>query len=126
MTPAETSDVVAWWNQFMPVMLEHINGAQIQFYDNSLSDWVDINKFGPLWKVDCEYRVKPQPTIRPYTDAELKEQVGKVFVHVDGYRYFCDACVDSDVNMACYGFLGGAELLRLFKHLDGSPCGVTE
>ena len=126
MTPAETSLLIERYDELIPIMNAHVNGQEIQYYDNGCNKWKPC-ACGPSWDRCSSDRVKPQSTLRPYTDAELQEQVGKVLIHyLDGDRYLCDACVDSDVNMACYGFLGGAELLRLFKHLDGSPCGVTE
>lgn len=60
------------------VMTAYTEGKQIQIYNFSNKTWEDINH-EPVWDWDnCLYRVKPEPTYRPYhSDEEMLDDIKK-------------------------------------------------
>ena len=126
MTPAETSLLIERYDELIPIMNAHVNGQEIQYYDNGCNKWKPC-ACGPSWDRCSTYRIKPGPTLRPYTDDEMKRQIGNVFVHKhsDVSRIVTEAGLGW-VRMYNQPTIGAAELLEQYKQVDGSPCGVTE
>ena len=128
MTPAESEKVLNWYEAHKETILAHTNGEKIEFYDRSAKTWLDVWS-GPEWDRRVAYRVKPQPTLRPYTDAELERQIGNAFVR----KANGDIHLASRYSAACrtvllcdYGAVDSVTFLLDFTRVDGSPCGVTE
>lgn len=61
MTKEETKQRIA-------VMQAYVDGKQVQVYDISLSKWIDTN--APLWITSRQFRIKPEPSYRPFRNAE--------------------------------------------------------
>jgi len=126
VTPAETKTYLEWFEAMKPTMQAHVEGKTIEYYDSGYMAWKECSRH-PAWSMLDTYRVKPEPKLRQYTDAELKEQVGKVFVHVRTEAVFLASSFDR--RMIClseYGQTDRETFLECFTHIDGSPCGVTE
>ena len=115
--------MLEWYEATKPAMQQHIAGKTIQFENGG--EWEAI-RFGPVWNTGTRYRVKPETKLRPYTDAELREQVGKVFVHKKtGEVFLASSYRRGFVRLSEYGD-ADSYALSDFNHIDGSPCGFTE
>lgn len=93
----------------------------------------------PTWNFrDYDYRVKPNPPIRPWNNSELLQKVGtaimtkdKLHSHIiiNVYPSYEDNLVMQCVLGAKRSesiILSSERLLADFTLLDGSPCGVVE
>jgi hypothetical protein len=73
-------------------------------------------------------RLAPTPTLRPYTDAELFENLaGKYLISKasESKRLVTDFLGDG-VRFRDGAEWDAKEILDQYTHIDGSPCGVTE
>ncbi len=61
MTKEETKQRVA-------VMQAYVEGKQVQVYDISVKKWFDTN--APSWITSRQFRIKPEPSYRPFNNAE--------------------------------------------------------
>ncbi len=61
MTKEETKQRVA-------VMQAYVDGKQVQVYDITLSKWFDTD--APSWITSRQFRIKPEPSYRPFRNAE--------------------------------------------------------
>lgn len=61
MTKEETKQLIA-------VMQAYVDGKQVQVYDISLSKWFDTD--APSWITSRQFRIKPEPSYRPFRNAE--------------------------------------------------------
>lgn len=61
MTKEETKQRIA-------VMQAYVDGKQVQVYDISLSKWFDTD--APSWITSRQFRIKPEPSYRPFRNAE--------------------------------------------------------
>lgn len=109
------------------VMQAYEEGKQIQCLYEEI--WKDMDK-EPVWNWGLvEYRVKPEPCVRPYTFEELVEAIKEHGIAVQSKREDTIHTIMS-VNRNVVGFLCGAESFHSFLEnniwLDGSPCGVVE
>ena len=103
--------------------------CNIQFrHRNSEGKWNDYRVDEPSWELYLEFRVKPQPKLRPWNYEELKAFFlsGKCIRHKDGHIY-------RPTSVNTHGVLGTdkycfipEELVNGFTQEDGSPCGVME
>lgn len=125
MTPIETKRYLEWIDRNRHVMEAFAVGSKVQVRSSSCNAWSIAT--GPAWTTEYEYRVKPEPTPRPYTDAELKEQVGKVVIEkANGERATIAWSDRSAIYISGTGTRDAICLLDGYMHVDGSPCGVTE
>ena len=107
--------------KLLPVMQAYADGGSIQFR-NSLSDgWVDSNQ--PDWVLSCEYRIKPESTIVPFTweDRELfrdkwfrskSSRVETKITSINMHQIWM-----SGINISF------EDLMKYYEFLDGTPCG---
>lgn len=58
--------------EIIEVVTARMEGKQIQFFDEESKEWLDCINNDPAWEFSSyDYRVKPEPKIRPYTIEEL-------------------------------------------------------
>lgn len=125
------------------VMKAYEDGKTIQSYDLEQDKWVNCQN--PTWNwLGFDYRIKPEPTYRPYKDIDemiedFRKKVGmgypKLFLpsvwvkRKDGgdfakliteFGYSCVWLSCSDIGTPM------EKLFDDFTYLDGSPCGIKE
>jgi hypothetical protein len=126
VTPAETKTYLEWVEAIKPTMQAHVDGKTIEYYDIGYRSWKECHRH-PAWSMYDTYRVKPEPKTRPYTDAELKEQVGKAFTHKPtGQVFIASSWTGVSLCLSEYGKVNRDALASFFTHIDGAPCEVTE
>lgn len=113
------------------VMQAYVEGKQIQYKDDEV--WIDIENPDWDWH-NWEYRIKPEPKYRPFSNAqecleEMKKHVPFGWVK-DKYS-FCPIEMIADSFgkecIKCYGTWFTPE--KIFKDstfLDGTPFGIIE
>ena len=124
----------------MPILTAFVDGKTIQVYNNDKGKWMDVgdhlNTYG-LFVWPSDFRIKPEPTYRPFKDgAECWETVQK-----DGFDWGelqGDPANLSDgiaVVNECEMFLSGAyskkgigynEAFEKLTFVDGTPFGMKE
>lgn len=127
-------------NKVMPILQALEKGRTIQFAVNGDS-WIDIdgNEEGlfldTLIATPQRYRIKPEPTYRPFKDAKecraemLKHQpfgwlisqngeVNSLIIFIDN-----EGIVIGDRNNGVIGFVTATDLFKI-KFADGTPFGV--
>lgn len=60
--------------ELLPVFTHWANGGRIQYFTKFSQKWEDDSGIGSIiaWDdVFCEYRIKPEPTYRPWTAEEV-------------------------------------------------------
>jgi hypothetical protein len=84
----------------------------------------------PVWNWDqFDYRVRLEPTIRPYTASELLPLVGKVVrAKANGNHKLIVAAGHENVGWVVVGTrtTNQVVLFEEYEFLDGSPCGAIE
>lgn len=116
--------------EILPVVQAAANGKDVQFRGrHQTSEWLVRRSSDPtMYFVDhCEYRIKPDPKLRPYTREEFIEKcLGKVLRNKHTRYMECiPTCLDEDNWYAPPNFSWTlADTLSDWIHLDGSPCGV--
>ena len=103
--------------------------VEFRFRDRPNDAWELV--VDPKWGwYDCEYRIKPTPTLRPWTADEVP--LGAFIRPKEGSWRSLILAVDSDerINVNCGGFPLGFALENHEHSLDGGktwlPCGVVE
>lgn len=97
-------------------------------YMNEHGDWVRSFTYSGPQSTRYAYRRRIDPTYRPYTDAELLEQLGAKVRLKSKDRSHGRLITDVDLGTAVIGLERvSAEALRnKYEHLDGTACGVEE
>ena len=122
--------------ELMPIIQAFAEGKTIQYYDSliDIADWEDCEN--PNFdNLTYKYRIKPDPTYRPFKDAEecwLEMQKHQPFGWVkdkkDGHHALITAVDDDTCGMSLNGnaawSLSG--IMDLFTFADGVPFGVKE
>lgn len=118
-----------------PIIKAYGEGEDIEIYDGQ--SWYlnthyssgrsdDIGFNGP----PSEYRVKPKPEFRPYTNKEMSELVGKVITHISvtGDAYVVINCIEGCVQLFYDSKTYKYDADSLLKNwtINGKPCGVEE
>lgn len=115
------------------VMQGYLDGKIIQkLYDDG---WVDCSiEEEPDWDWDCDYRIKPEPKLRPYRNPEEFLQAQKEhgpYLRSGVAQYYLPIMVDME-NGIVYAdrydvyFRTYEELMGQRVWQDGTPCGITE
>lgn len=116
------------------IMQAYEDGKAIQYLYYGV--WTDIDV--PCWNwAKCQYRVKPEPKLRPYKDAAEFLQAQKehgMYLTKDGKSYYIpiqvytccagDICVQ--IFKSDYIVETAVELCNNWKWQDGTPCGIME
>lgn len=121
-------------NQQIAVMQAFAEGKKIEIRGRRSKEWSDIED--PSWDwVGFDYRIKPEPKLRPYTFEELQAEMakGKIAVKTKGESHiFIISQVHDDfkegyqIQLSDWRQISYKQLLRCCQWLDGSPCGVIE
>ena len=120
----------------LPIIQAFAEGKTIQYYDSliDIADWEDCEN--PNFEnLTYKFRIKPEPTYRPFKDAEecwLEMQKHQPFGWVkdkkDGHHALITAVDDDTCGMSLNGnaawSLSG--IMDLFTFADGVPFGVKE
>jgi len=112
--------------EMIAVMQAYIDGKQIEYKDKKSNQWLDTQS--PVWDwFDCDYRIKPAPTYRPYNAEEMKALIGKqIKNHKHTVLVIAYDKERSMVYAAPGGWYDAQFLLDNVQMADGSPCGVLE
>ena len=125
------------------VMKAYEDGKKIQTRDPGSYTWVDWTaEFEPRWNWEnIDYRIKPEPTYRPYKDTEemIADFKKRFKVEVPPYampmiwvrnKTFKDCrLITVFRDKVVMIIVSGEDMKELFKdytYLDGSPCGMKE
>lgn len=113
------------------VMQDYVNGKEVEYRIVGKDDW--YNAATPCWDWTLyDYRVKPEPKVRPYTFEELCEAVKKhgALVRLNknyavySMVFFDRACLNLG---SCEEYESYEDFANNYKWLDdNSPCGVVE
>lgn len=124
MTKEETAERIK-------VMQAYVDGKQIQVAGEN-GDWIDLDSLNeqPTWGARLDYRIKPEPTLRPYksTNEAFQESKKHGFWVIDETGC-CHAItfIGSAVIYVCDDELDYDNFLRNFRWADDcSPCGIIE
>lgn len=116
--------------EMIAIMEAAKEGKKIQIRDVGSFDWFDIDTL-PIWNWrEYDYRVKPEPKVRPYENAKefldaMKEH--GPFITRDDEVYKMALTVFDDRANYETTFVEYEYLIELgYKWQDGTPCGVEE
>lgn len=116
------------------VMLAYADGKKMEYNSRGSDKWEEIEDFALPnfnWN-NYEYRIKPEPTYRPFKDKEecwnemqkhqpfgwLYEILSSAYVNINGIDSLC-VCCDEDAHEYCKAF-------DKFTFADGTPFGIKE
>ena len=111
--------------EIIAIVQAHIEGKQIQYYNDNEHEWRDCANNKPCWEFSTtKYRVKPESKVRPYKDREecwndiqKHEPFGWIKAKDNGnYIYLTSISNDRSFNFA----------FEKYTYVDGSPFGVIE
>ncbi len=108
------------------VLKAYSEGKVIQIKKYGL--WYDI-KQTPLFSHDVEYRIKPEPKYRPFTNEEVMELLGKTVLDICNNQYkiiYFTVYYDGNISLRLHGenihlITSPKELLCNFRFINGSP-----
>lgn len=125
------------------VMKAFTEGKQIQFLSHETNQWEDVIQC-PLWDwPHYEYRVKPEPTYRPYKNLEefkqdiVRKYGGSSFENILETRNIwlkskCKECIGRIDKLTTDNiFVDGSDkswlcVFNYYSYLDGTPFGIKE
>ena len=105
------------------VMQAFVDGKEVEWCYRSIKGWDAIITISPKWNwEDCEYRIKPTPTLRPWTADEVPLGAWMRFKLTPSKRHLIGSVseqVDRELwlNQREHSTDGGKNWL---------PCGVVE
>lgn len=104
-----------------PIVKAHAEGKKIQFREDKTNNW-ELT-CDPRWDPECEYRIAPEPKVRPWTMDEVP--IGRVAIHKTCKAKALITGVGRDGRVYLGDWNGPPEvILDLWVMDDGSPCGV--
>lgn len=114
------------------VMQAYVDGETIELKYKDNEHWNVNADIG--WNfVDFEYRVKPEPKVRPYKNGEEfindMMQHGPMLKHILMGHYNSISCIDKkgiyfDFAKGCIYYY--EEVPKCYTWQDGTPCGIIE
>ncbi len=107
--------------KILPFVQAVAEGKAVQVRLNG--HWID--KRGQIWNTEADYRIKPEPKLRPYTREEW-EKVDKVKNKSQGSTHTVLIVYDTLVHISGFVTYRFDQAMEVFTNLDGSPCGVLE
>lgn len=122
------------------VLKAYSDGKKLQIKSKTeSSEWSDVNELG-LNYIDFEYRIKPEPKLRPYKDAVeflyaqkehgpfIKSCLGKTcaYYSIRVVHPGCEGITFSYAISAGDREVSYQQLLDEMYWQDGHPCGVVE
>lgn len=111
--------------EMIEVINAHIEGKQIQFWDEGSQEWLDCVDNEPCWEFGSyDYRAKPESKTRPYKDRE------ECWNDMQKHEPFGWLKVKDTGDYVMLGALSGiSDFTKNFKnhiYADGSPFGIIE
>ena len=116
--------------KLLPIIQAFAEGKTIEC-SNQGEPWVETDC--PLWRNNCEYRIKPEPRYRPFKTQEecwnemLKHQPFGWVKNNEGNIFNIIAMINRNytikLNECYYKY---SELFKDFKFTDGTPFGIKE
>lgn len=124
MTREETKQRIA-------VMQAYVDGKQVQVYDISLSKWFDTD--APSWITSRQFRIKPEPSYRPFRNAEecwqemLKHQPFGIVSSKHDKAYMAFESLDDGIcNFNGYREESFESAFDDIQFADGAPFGIKK
>ena len=129
-------------DEMIEVLQAHKAGKRIEVSLYDEDKWKEACE--PSWDFDsCKYRVKPEPTCRPYKDTDemvadydarfqskARPDHTMPLIWVKGKRrgrYLIEGYSEDGKDVYCgAGCMNMSGLFAGYSYLDGSPCGVLE
>lgn len=116
------------------IIQAYLDGKPMQSRLKGMSEWIDVSPeaYVSFDFAKVEYRVKPEPTYRPYKDAQefTKAVIAKGFVIKNphtGLHSIIGAFSDAFIGTPDESYYSYATLLKDFHWAsDDSPCGILE
>ena len=122
----------------MPILTAFVDGKTIQCYDHNTGKWMDEREqlhTADLYLWPSDFRIKPEPTYRPFKDADECWQEMLKHQPFGWVKYQCDffQIIQVDDNLIGYGSACGTILHSKFEDIfkdsafaDGTPFGIRE
>ena len=96
------------------------------------NDWTEMKEIG-FWE-NAEYRIKPEPSYRPFKDAEecwaemLEHQpFGWIKSKEDGSRSLITLIIsEENIDINCIGGFNSDKIMKRFTFDDGAVFGILE
>lgn len=118
----------------MNIIQAFADGKTIQAIDPYDDEWCDQTKLNFEALFEGQYRIKPEPTYRPFKDAEecwtemLKHQpFGWVKSKEDGSRSLITLIIsEENIDINCIGGFTLDKIMKRFTFADGTVFGILE
>lgn len=118
----------------MNIIQAFADGKTIQAIDPYDDEWCDQTKLNFEALFEGQYRIKPEPTYRPFKDAEecwtemLKHQpFGWVKSKEDGSRSLITLIIsEENIDINCIGGFNSDKIMKRFTFDDGAVFGILE
>jgi hypothetical protein len=117
------------WKERLPIIQAYVDGKTVE-YKHRFGEWITTGKEGFSFDGEGEYRIKPEPKLRPWKPEEVP--VGGVIRRKsDGSRMLIINVFQSGVHVGDSTTpVGFDSLLKNFERFAGfgecQPCGVQE
>lgn len=120
--------------KMLPILVAFAEGKAIESRcvkgDKSL--WYDDED--PSFDDDFEYRIKPEPTYRPFKDTEecwnemqKHQPIGWIKSKEDGSRSLITLIIsEEDIDINCIGGFNSDKIMKRFTFADGAVFGILE
>lgn len=118
----------------MNIIQAFADGKTIQAIDPYDDEWCDQTKLNFEALFEGQYRIKPEPTYRPFKDAEecwtemLKHQpFGWIKSKEDGSRSLITLIIsEENIDINCIGGFNSDKIMKRFTFDDGAVFGILE
>ena len=125
--------------EIMPILTAFVDGKTIQCYDRNKEKWVDEGEqlhTADLFTWPSDFRIKPEPTYRPFKDAEecwnemQKHQPFGWIKSKDDSTInkfmFIDSLENNAANICTSSDFSYNKLAECYIFADGTPFGIKE
>lgn len=118
--------------ELLPIIQAFAEGKTIEFRNKSFKEWTEIDNpsFDPTI---TNYRIKPEPKYRPFTNAEecwqemkKHEPFGWVKYKTDDVYYFICKVEEDRCYFAVNVYWAFNTILEKYTFADGTPFGIKE
>ena len=121
--------------ELMPIIQAFAEGKTIQYYDSliDIADWEDCEN-PDFENLTYEFRIKPEPTYRPFKDAEecwqemsKHQPFGWIKSKEDGSRSLITLIIsEENIDINCIGGFNSDKIMEMFTFADGAVFGILE
>lgn len=118
----------------MNIIQAFADGKTIQAIDPYEDEWVDQTGLNFKALFESPYRIKPDPTYRPFKDAEecwhemqKHQPFGWVKSKEDGSRSLITLIIsEENIDINCIGGFNSDKIMKRFTFADGAVFGILE